>query len=198
MASEVPDDLIAATVAVVEAHGLGGTTGELIAEAAGVNRVTLYRRGHTPQALLIAAAEAAAARFREASLGPLTHPGSAAQRLDLLLDVLFDFADQHLALLAGLYDGPTAAFHLAGDEPGRAMEVVSRLEYTEPFDRLLRDGKRDGTLASADPRGDAELIFNAAGWTYVHLRRSHQWKPKRARVAVGRIVEGLVFLSPAS
>ena len=52
---------------------------------------------------------------------------------------------------------------MTGDDPARALEVVSRLEYTEPFDRLLRDGKRDGTLASADPREDAELIFNTAG-----------------------------------
>jgi hypothetical protein len=78
------------------------------------------------------------------------------------------------------------------DDPARALEVVSRLEYTEPFDRLLRDGKRDGTLASADPRGDAELIFNTAGWTYIHLRRSHRWKQKRVREAVRRIIEGLV------
>jgi AcrR family transcriptional regulator len=186
------DELIAATAAVVDAHGVGGVTGELIAEAAGLNRVTLYRRGHTPQALLLASAHAAAGRFREAALGPLTHSGTAAERLDLLLEVLFDFADGHLALLAGLYDGPSAVFHLGGDEPDDALEAVSRLEYTEPFERLLRDGDADGTLACVDPNGDAELIFNAAGWTYIHLRRSHHWTPERARTAVRRIVAGLV------
>jgi AcrR family transcriptional regulator len=186
------DELIAATASVVDAHGVGGVTGELIAEAAGLNRVTLYRRGHTPQALLLAAAQAAAGRFREAALGPLTDSGTAAERLDLLLEVLFEFADGHLALLAGLYDGPSAVFHLGGDEPGDALEAVSRLEYTEPFERLLRDGDADGTVACADPRGDAELIFNAAGWTYIHLRRSHHWAPERARSDVRRIVNGLV------
>jgi AcrR family transcriptional regulator len=63
---------------VVGAHGVGGVTGELIAEAAGLNRVTLYRRGHTPQAVVLAAAEAAANRFLEAALVPLTHSGTAA------------------------------------------------------------------------------------------------------------------------
>jgi len=191
-----PEDLVAATASVVDARGVGGVTGELIAEAAGVNRVTLYRRGHTPQALVLAAAETAATRFREAALGPLTHPGTAAERLDLLLEVLFDFADRHLALLAGLYDGPSAVFHLGGDDPSQAVEAVSRLEYTEPFERLLRDGTGDGTLSTVDPRGDAELIFNAAGWTYVHLRRSHNWAPDRARSDVRRIVAGLVQHHP--
>lgn len=192
------DELLAATASVVEVHGVAGVTGEMIAGAAGVNRVTLYRRGHTPQALLIATAQAAADRFREAALGPLTHPGSAAERLDLLVEVLFEFADRHLALLAGFYDGPSAVFHLGGEDPGRALEAVSRLEYTEPFERILRDGETDGTLTAADPRGDAELIFNAAGWTYVHLRRSHQWKPIRARSQVRRLVAGLVRPRPAT
>jgi AcrR family transcriptional regulator len=112
---------------VVGAHGVGGVTGELIAEAAGLNRVTLYRRGHTPQAVVLAAAEAAANRFLEAALVPLTHSGTAAERLDLLLEVLFDFADGHLALLARLYDGPRAAPLPGGDGPDReAAEALDR------------------------------------------------------------------------
>jgi AcrR family transcriptional regulator len=182
-------DLIAAAESVLDRHGLGSITAELIAEAAGINRVTLYRRGHTPHTLLAAAARAAAAEFREASLAPLIHHGSAQQRLHLLLDALFDLADRHLALLAVLYDGPTVVFHLTDEGSG---SPATRFEYSAPFERILQDGNTDGTLTSTDPAGDAELIFNVAGWTYVHLRRSHGKTPEAARTALRRLLEAYV------
>jgi len=186
----VPEDLIHATEAALDQHGWNGITAELIAAAAGVNRVTLYRRGHTTAQLLVAAAAAAAAEFERRALEAITKPGTAAERLDLLLEHLFQLADDHLTLLAGLYDGPTAIFHLTGSHDGDPG-LVTRLEYTEPFERLLRDGQIDGTLHTDDPAEDAELIFNTAGWTYVHFRRSHGWPASRARRAVGKIVGGM-------
>jgi AcrR family transcriptional regulator len=180
-------DLIRATEAALDEHGWNGITAELIAAAAGLSRVTLYRRGHTTAQLLASAAAATAAEFERHALESLTRPGTAAERLAILLESLFQLADDHLTLLAGLYDGPTAAFHLTGSHGGDP-KVVTRLEYTEPFERLLRDGQVDGTLHSDDPSGDAELIFNTAGWTYIHFRRSHGWPPRRARRAVGKIV----------
>ena len=74
--------------------------------------------------------------------------------------------------------------------------MLTRFEYTDPFERLLTDGNIDGTLASGDPRVDAELIFNTAGWTYVHLRRSHEWDPGTARPAVTRITLGSFLAGP--
>ena len=190
-AESIDDDLLAAVERVMEERGFAGATAESIARAAGVSRVTLYRRGLTREGLIGMAALRAAGEFREASLAPLTHAGSGRERLDLLLVALFDLADRHLALLAGLYDGPTALFHLGGDGEGGAS-ALTRFEYTEPFARVLRDGEVDGSLASADPDEDAELIFNTAGWTYVHLRRSHGWAVRRARPAVARIATAFV------
>ncbi len=183
---EVPSDLVDALEDVLETHGWGAMTVDLIAKAAGVNRVTLYRNGMSKERLLVAAAVAAALEFKEAALVPLTASGTARERLELLVEALFDSADGHLALLAGLYDGPTAIFHLLGTSTSD-IDVITRFEYTEPFERLLRDGMIDGTLWSIDPVEDAELIFNAVGWTYVHMRRSHRWTPARARPAVRRI-----------
>ena len=195
MADPVAPELVAATEAALERHGWAGLTGELLADAAGLNRVTLYRRGHTPQRLLAAAVEAAAAEFRAASLAPLTHAGTAAERLRLLVDALFDLADRHLALLAGLYDGPTAVFHLGGlgATANASGEAVTRFEYTEPFERILRDGNADATLTTSEPHRDAVLIFNAAGWTYIHLRRSHGLAAADARDAVHGLVERYVL-----
>jgi AcrR family transcriptional regulator len=181
----VAPELIDAVERVLTAHGWSGTTAELIAEAAGLNRVTLYRRGLTKERLLAAAALAAGAEFQAAALPCLTAPGTASDRLTALLGALYELADRHLALLAGLYDGPAALFHMGGN-PGDPT-ALTRFEYTAPFERLLHDGNTDGTLTSPHPTEDAELIFNTAGWTYIHLRRSHRWTSERARGAVTRI-----------
>ena len=181
-AASVDADLVAAVERALDSVGLGSVTLEDIATEAGVNRVTLYRQGHTREALLTAAAAHAASEFRDAALPALTHQGDGVKRLDLLLDALFDLADRHLALLAGLYDGPTAMFHLAVDD----HHVLTRFEYTEPFARILVDGVGDGSLVSDDPEEDAEVLFNLVGWTYVHLRRSHGWSSRRARAGVRR------------
>jgi AcrR family transcriptional regulator len=186
-------ELVVATEAALERHGWGGLTAELVAEAAGLNRVTLYRRGHSTQQLLLAAAMAAADEFKHRAVEALTQSGTASERLQALLNTLYQLADDHLALLAGLYDGPTAVFHLTGGEH-MDPDIATRFEYTEPFERLLLDGNNDGTLRSTNPREDAELLFNTAGWTYVHLRRSHGWSERKARKAVTRLVIAYVAI----
>ncbi len=188
MTATTSQDLVAAVNSVVEERGWSGTTAELVAEAAGVNRTTLYRKGLTRESLLAEAVAASAQKFKDASLAPLTAAGSALDRMLLLLDALYELADQHLGLLAGLYDGPSAIFHMGLDADDLA--TLTRFEYTDPFERLLADGNTDGTLTSEDPRLDAELIFNMAGWTYIHFRRSHGWTAADARVAVTRITLG--------
>ncbi len=185
MTGTMSDQLVHAVSSVVDEHGWAGTTAELIARAAGVNRTTLYRKGFTTEGLLARAAAAVAEAFQAAALAPLTQTGSAHERMLALLDALYDLADQHLGLVAGLYDGPTAMFHMGLG--GTDDTVLTRFEYTEPFARLLLDGNADGTLRSDDPEQDAELIFNTAGWTYVHFRRSHRWPATKAREAVTRL-----------
>ncbi len=184
--------LHAATKKVMDTHGFTGVTIGAIAQAAGISRVTLHRRGISKGELLKMAAMKAAGQFREASLAPLTYQGSGRVRLERLLAALFDMADQHLSLLVGLFDGPSALFHL-GESEGDAT-ALTRFEYTEPFARILRDGVNDGSLVSSNPDEDAELIFNTAGWTYVHFRRSHGWSSHRCRQAVARIT--LAFVLP--
>lgn len=185
MDSTMNTDLLEALSRVVDEYGWAATTSELVANAAGVNRTTLYRNGHTTQHMLAAAAATIATTFKHATIEPLTAPGTAHERMVALLDALYELADQHLGLIAGLYDGPTAIFHMGGNP--NDPTALTRLEYTEPFERLLTDGNTDSTLHSDDPTTDAELIFNTASWTYIHLRRSHQWSSTKTREAVTRI-----------
>lgn len=182
------DDLLNALSSVVDEHGWAGTTAGLVANAAGVNRTTLYRNGHTTELMFAEAAVSIASTFKNAAIEPLASRGNAHDRMVALLDALYELADQHLGLVAGLYDGPTAIFHMGGDTSDHT--ALTRFEYTEPFERLLTDGNTDGTLHSTDPETDAELIFNTAGWTYVHLRRSHGWPAAKSRDAVTKITLG--------
>ncbi len=164
-------DLTAAAERVVDTYGIAGSTLELIAAEAGLNRVTLYRKGLNVEILAAAAISNAADEYAAALLPALSHGGSGRARLELLLAALCEVAEQHLGLLASLYDLPTALFHLpSGDD---TATLLTRLDFTEPIKRLLVDGVNDGSLRTSDPAATAELVFNLVGWTYIHLRRTH-------------------------
>jgi hypothetical protein len=56
--------------------------------------------------------------------------------------------------------------------------------FSEPFERILRDGAQDGTLREVDVQETATVLFNLVGWTYIHLRTGHHWGIERAHEAV--------------
>ena len=171
-------ELIDAARRTFARHGYGGATLERIAEEAGISRVTLHRRGIGKDDLLEALAQAATERYRRTLWPALTGAGSGRERLERALEALLDVAEAEMALLLALRSRTDALFH----EPGE--EALTRDVFTEPLERLLRDGAADGSLRTdLDPREAATVLFNAAGWTYVHLRSGHGWSARRARRA---------------
>jgi len=61
---------------------------------------------------------------------------------------------------------------------------MTRDAFTEPLERLLRDGVAEGSVgAIEDPAESATVLFNLVAWTYIHLRSGHRWKPERAQAA---------------
>jgi AcrR family transcriptional regulator len=154
---------------------------EDIAVAAGVSRMTLHRQGVGKDAVLAGLAALLEAEHQRATLPALTAAGDAAGRLRLALVAACDVDERYLSLLDELGDrSRNAIFHEEGDGP-----VLTRASFTAALRRILEDGARDGTL---DPGPDAEqtatLLFNAAGWTYRHMRVGHHWPPEQARTAV--------------
>lgn len=184
----VDESLLQAGRQVLREHGWQHTTAERIAKAAGISRVTLHRRGVKREDVLAALAEAAAASYREALWPALVANGTGAERLALGLDALCAVAEEHLEVLVALRSMSDAVFHAEGDGA-----VDTRPEFTEPIQRLLRDGAADGSLrADDDPAATATVLFNAVGWTYLHLRTGHRWTPERARAgATGLPLRGL-------
>lgn len=182
------DEVLAAARRVFERHGWAEATIERIAAEAGVSRVTLHRRGLTKESLLGDLAAAATEDYREAMWAVLTSEGTGADRLARALEVLCTEAERHLAMLVAARARSDGLFHAEGEE-----EALTRTVFTEPLERLLRDGAVDGTLREVDAPETATVLFNMVGWTYVHLRTGHGWKPGRARAAsLDPVLRGLL------
>ena len=190
MAVPPSPDLLAAGQRALRKFGYAGATVERIASEAGLSRVTLHRRGVTKDAILHALAQEAEAQYREAMWPALTGDGTARARLELALDALCESAEANLELLVALRAQTDSVFHEPGDE------ALTRSVFTEPLERLLRDGAADGTLRTTDPLETATVLFNLVGWTYIHLRTGHGWRPERARRATLDIALNGVSVSP--
>ncbi len=158
--------------------GLEGATLERIADEAGVSRVTLHRRGITKQQIVSELTEQALEDYRRAVWPAMTGAGTGAERLEQALEALCSVAERHLELLVALGSASDAVFHEEGED-----EALTRGLWTDPLQRLLRDGIGDGSLRGLDPAPTATVIFNLVGWTYIHLRRGHGWRPERAQEA---------------
>ncbi len=187
------DSLIDAAQRAFAQHGYHGTSAERIAQEAGVSRVTLHRRGVTKEAILDALAQRATRRYQEALWPALTASGCACDRMELALEAMCVAAEDSLELLVALRSRTDAIFHAEGPE------ALTRSVYTEPLERLLRDGALDGSLREVDPLETATVLFNMVGWTYVHLRTGHGWNPERcSRATIDVALGGLRVGAPSS
>lgn len=178
--AQLSDDLIDAASRAFARHGYQGATLERIAEEAGVSRVTLHRRHISKASVLEALAERATAGYREALWPALTATGTARERLEQALVALCTAAEEYMPLLLALRSQSDGIFHGTGEDDG----AMTRTVFTEPLERLLRDGAADGSLRPIDPAEGATVLFNLVGWTYIHLREGHGWPAGRARGSV--------------
>jgi AcrR family transcriptional regulator len=175
----VDDRLLEAGRSVLRRFGYRGMTAERVAREAGLSRVTLHRRGVTKDLILEVLTERATAAYRDALWPALTAAGPGAERLARALEAVCACAEDNLELLVALRAQTDTIFH-----EDAAGDVLTRSVFSEPLERLVRDGIADGTLRDADPAELATVLFNLVGWTYIHLRTGHRWPPQRASAAV--------------
>lgn len=167
------EQLVDAAVRVLATDGWDALTLERVAAEAGSSRTTLWRQGVTRETLLDALLGRLSDDYRDAVWPALTGEGTGAERLRRALEALCDVADGNLTLLAA----SDTAFHEAADS--RRPRPTSAIA---PIRRLLEDGREDGSLHYDEPPLElAAVLFNTVCWTYVHLRRRHEWPPARAR-----------------
>lgn len=181
-------ELLEAARRTLATHGYAGATIERIATEAGVSRVTLHRRGVTKDGLLSELVARATESYRAAMWPALTSDGSGAERLVMALEALCASAEENMALLVALRAQSDRIFHRQDAE-----ESLTRTVFTEPLEKLLRDGAADGSVRAVDPTETATVLFNLVGWTYIHLRTGHGWNPERAlRATLDPVVHGLL------
>ena len=187
--------MLDAAVEVIERFGYGGLTLARLADAAGSSRMTLHRRTVTIPAVVAGLSLRASAELRDGLFPVLSGTGPADQRLEDALTVMFDVADRHLALLAGLFAQDEGIFHAEPDETGA---LPTQEVFVAPFAKLMADGAVDGTLlAQPDTTESATVLFNTAGWGYIQLRNSQRWPPDRAcRGVMSLVMDGLRNRSP--
>jgi AcrR family transcriptional regulator len=174
----VDDELRQATIHVLRERGFAGLTLERVAEVAGRARSTLWRQGHSTDALIGSLLGELADDFRETMYPILTSQGSGLERLTRGLEALCDLLDRHLPLLLATDE----AFH-QDTAPGVPAD------YLHPFIQFFREGGQDGSLPDiADVVHAADLAFNTVAWPYVHLRGKHEWPAEEARQSVVGIV----------
>ena len=98
-----------------------------------------------------------------------------------------------MGLLVALRAQRDGVFHRSEEE------ALTRSVFTEPFERLLRDGSADGSLRQVDPVETATVLFNLVGDTYMHMRTGHGWPETRARKAILDVVlNGVLALRSSS
>jgi AcrR family transcriptional regulator len=171
--------LLSAAQRAFERFGYAGATLERIAAEAGLSRVTLHRRGVSKDGLLAELVTRATVAYREAMWPTLTGEGTGAERLAAALETLCEVAEDQMALLVALRSQSDRVFHQEDEE-----EALTRSVFTEPLERLIRDGIADGSLREVDPPETATLLFNLVGWTYIHMRTGHGWSPVNTRRAI--------------
>jgi len=186
VSTAIDDRILDAAARVFTEVGFHNASMERIADAAGVSRVTLHRRGVTKDASLGALVARGTERYRARLWPALVAGGTAHERLVLALDALCAAAEEEMPLLLALQAQADGVFHDSG------TPAMTAAAFAQPFERILRDGREDGTLAVTDPVAQATLLFNLVGWTYVHLRSGHGWPAEDARAHVSRVaLEGM-------
>lgn len=163
----------------IELHGWQGATLARIAEEARLSRMTLYRRGLGREEILALLVDAYERDFRESLEPAVAGRGTGLRRLRRALLSVCEVTERHLAFLRGLDEETDQRFFHE-----RAAEVRSREAYVSPFERVLEEGMRDGSIRRVDVRETSTLLVNAVDRTYRHLRIAHGWPPARARRAL--------------
>jgi AcrR family transcriptional regulator len=141
--------IVHAALELFAAHGVGGTSLQMIADAVGVTKAAVYHQFNTKDEIVLAAAEADMAKLEQVLDAAEAEEGRP-ESLDILLTRLVDLAVDQRRMVSMLQSDPV---------------IVRLLEEHEPF-RLQMDRLHQllvGNDPSADERVLAAMLAAAIG-----------------------------------
>ena len=141
--------IVNAALELFAAHGVGGTSLQMIADAVGVTKAAVYHQFNTKDEIVLAAAEVDMAKL-EAVLDAAEAEAGRPQALDVLLSRLVDLAVDQRRMVSMLQSDPVMVRLLDEHEPFR--QQMDRLHH------LLV-----GNDPSADERVLAAMLAAAIG-----------------------------------
>jgi TetR/AcrR family transcriptional repressor of nem operon len=164
------DELIGAAVEVFRDHGFAGTSAEMLVQALGVNRYSLYAEFGSKQELFDAALERYDGDNVDRNFGPLEGPGAGIDEIRTLLQ-FFGKAEQSPASGRGCLLCNTAV-ELGPADPSGAKFVQRYFErVSEAFYAALENARAKGELSpSVEPRAEAGFFTASVLGMFVMLR----------------------------
>ena len=138
--------IIDAAVELFAAHGVGGTSLQMIADAIGVTKAAVYHQFNTKDEIVRAVVEADMAKL-ESAVAAAEAEEDHAQALDLLLVRLIELAVEHRRLVSMLQSDPVVVRLLAEHEPFR--QLMDRIYSVLAGDDVAGDGRVPAAMLSA-------------------------------------------------
>jgi AcrR family transcriptional regulator len=146
--------VVTAALELFTTYGVGGTSLQMIANAVGITKASVYYQFKTKEQIVIAAAEVDLARLEQALDAAEAEP-DRPQALEMLLSRLVDLAVENRSMISMLQSDPVMVRLVADYQP-----------FRELMDRLHR------LLVGDDPRADqrvpAAMLTAAIGSAAMH------------------------------
>lgn len=162
LSQELESKIFAAAFACLSEKGFDRTTMDDVAARAGVARATLYYYFRGKDDLFLFLLRGGIGMLRASIDEAFAAGGTAAERLERLLDRLVDLFVAYRDLTLVVFE------QLARLHRDPAMHAWMNEQAGEPIIALLAEGVADGSLRSVDPQTTAPALFGAVSWAFLH------------------------------
>lgn len=169
--SELQERIFFAAFACLSEKGFDRTTMDDVAARAGVARATLYYYFRGKDDLFVFLLRGGIAMLRASIDDALAPGGTAAERLERLLDRLVDLFVEFRDLTVVVFE------QLARLHSDSALAEWMNDQAGAPILELLAEGARDGSLHPIDPETTVPAIFGAVSWAFLHYAMFHDVVP---------------------
>lgn len=171
LSSELEGRIFAAAFACLSEKGFDRTTMDDVAVRAGVARATLYYYFRGKDDLFLFLLRGGIAMLRASIDEALAPGGTAAERLERLLDRLVDLFVEYRDLTLVVFE------QLARLHGNAEMHSWMNDQAGAPIIELLAEGVRDGSLYFVDPETTAPALFGAVSWAFLRYAMFDQAVP---------------------